>query len=719
MRNIQVMTNTARLPTHHQTADHLIVAEVRRVVQTGDYSLILRCSAQLADQARRSSDHELLAYELTDLAQEGPIEALVAMEILVELDHHFADSALIDLLARDDQVVRRHAIWRLGERGPLPATIPTLLDMLIIGGIDTMHAHRTLRTWSKSAYHLIVQPTIDRLFTEGDPVARARIVDLLGVVGPEADKVLLHFALKDDEALCVRAAATGALGELSGAHIDAALKQLAVLDEPIGHYAALALSSRDSANLPLVESSIQTGLRVVQLVLVGGLDRQLSLGGRGDTGGVASLLVSLGEALAIRDDVDHVTTIGSGTIADAARGPISSSSIPLSYGTLAIGDPGREIETPNDTWEYLPAIERGIRHQLRLAGAVDVLHLRMADAGTLAGASVAADAAIHTCFSAAPDPHNVVESLQARGELDEQSFIELDTQLNIWFRARLISEVARGANQLALFPRSKPTDLLGDIGIYARRREQRVAVVAEGIDITLLNRASEVPTTTLAVGQGSQVLEDLAHMIEPSRRGLPLIVSVGRFNPVKGMERVVSAWATHPGLHKTCNLVIVGGDLTDPTPTERTVLGEIDRLVPISDSRRSGLVLLGGRPRADVAQLLVSAASGSHGGWASGGVYVDGAIKEEFGLAVLEAMAAGLVVVAPSTGGPSTYVDHGDTGVLVDPGADLGAAIHEAFGLVHLQGRPERARTMVEERYSIDMMAAQLAELYRPVISVQ
>jgi glycosyltransferase involved in cell wall biosynthesis len=88
-------------------------------------------------------------------------------------------------------------------------------------------------------------------------------------------------------------------------------------------------------------------------------------------------------------------------------------------------------------------------------------------------------------------------------------------------------------------------------------------------------------------------------------------------------------------------------------------------------------------------------------------------VKEEFGLAVLEAMAAGLVVVAPSTGGPSTYVDDGDTGVLVDPGADLGSAIRTAFGLVVRDGRIERARSLVEQRYSIDTMAAQLVDLYR------
>lgn len=719
MRNTIVTTGTAPLITHHQSAAHPIVAEARSVAQSGDYSSMLGRSAQLAEQALRSNDHALLALELHDLTEEGPIEALVAIEALVQLNHHYVDSALASLLYCKDQAVRRHASWRLGQRKPSSAPIPKLLDILIIGGIDTMHAHRTLRRWSESAAHLIVQPAIDRLDTEIKPAARARIVDLLGVVGPETDAVLLRLALSAEEALCVRAAATGALGERSGALIDAALKQLAVLDEPIGNYAALALTSRDSDKRTLVESSKQTGLRIVQMTLMEGLDRQLSLGGRGDTGGIASLLVSLGEALATRDDVDHVLTIGSGTVADAARGLTSSSKIPLSYGTLAISDPEREIDTPNDTWEYLPAIERGIHHQLRLAGPVDVLHLRMADAGTLAGAYVAAAAGIHTCFSAAPDPHNVIESLQARGELDDQSFMQLDTQSNIWFRARLIEEIARGANQLALFPRSKPMDLLGDIGIATRRMDQRVAVVAEGIDINLLRRASEVPTTRLASGQRSELLDDLADLIQPSRRGLPLIVSVGRFNPVKGMERVVSAWAAHRDLHEACNLVIVGGDLTAPTATERAVIDEIDRLVPITDSRRCGLILLGGRPRADVAQLLVSAASGHDGGWSAGGVYVDGAIKEEFGLAVLEAMAAGLVVVAPSTGGPSTYVDHGDTGVLVDPGDDLGRAMHEAFELVHLQGRAQRARTVVEERYSIDMMAAQLAKLYRPEISAQ
>ena len=215
------------------------------------------------------------------------------------------------------------------------------------------------------------------------------------------------------------------------------------------------------------------------------------------------------------------------------------------------------------------------------------------------------------------------------------------------------------------------------------------------------------------------MLQELADRLPETRHGLPLVLSVGRLNPVKGMDRVVSAWASDDRLWQACNLVIVGGELERPSATERGVLDSIDRIVPEGDNRREGLVLLGGRPREEVATLLVAAAAGRDGGWPGGGVYIDGALKEEFGLSVLEALAAGLVVVAPSTGGPSTYVEHGDTGILVDPTDDLAVAMHEAFGLMNRAGRAARARALVNERYSVAKMAAALVDLYQPAMAVR
>ena len=143
------------------------------------------------------------------------------------------------------------------------------------------------------------------------------------------------------------------------------------------------------------------------------------------------------------------------------------------------------------------------------------------------------------------------------------------------------------------------------------------------------------------------------------------------------------------------------------------MLDAIDQAVSVKSELREGLVLLGGRPRADIARLLVATAKGRVGSWSQGGLYVDGALKEEFGLALIEALAAGLVVVAPSTGGPPTYVTHGDTGVLVDPDADLAAGILHGVGLVDSPERIKRAKTMVEERYSIEAMATRLVSVYR------
>ncbi len=707
-------SHRVHVPTCARSGTHPIVDQLRTLVAEADYPSLLRRSSELADRVGRSRDQALLAQLLGRLADESPMSAIVAIESLAQVDHPRADDRLISMLVHPEPLVRRHAAWRLLDRQPDERALPALLDLLVIGSIDTMHAHRTLRRWSALLGHAIVRAGVARLTADGAPAARARLVDLLGTIGEDADPVLLHLALDEQEAPTVRAAAIGAVGQRSSPEIDAALQLLATYDDTVGTDAALALSTRLRRATPGARDE-HGGLRIAQLVLAGGLDGQLSRGGRGDTGGVASLLVSLGEALARRDDVDHVVTIGRGTLTDAVLGPLSSSRIPLSYGMVAFGDDSRPAASANEAWEHLPAIERGIRRALQLAGPVDVLHLRMADAGTLAGANVAAELGIPVCFSVAPDPHNVIESLHRRGELDAESFLRLDAETHVWFRARLIERIARDADQRALFPRAKPMEFLERIGIHG---DQSTAVVAEGIDISVIDRAVAAAGTSSRV-HAADVLDELAASIPPARRGLPLVLTVGRLNPVKGMDRVVAAWAADPDLHDMCNLVIVGGDLAAPSPTETAVIQSIDRLVPPTDFRRHGLVMLGGHAHADIAKLLVATASGRTGDWAPDGVYVDGALKEEFGLAVLEALAAGLPVVAPSTGGPSTYVVDGDTGVLVDPDADLGAAIRAAFGLVARPGRASRARAMVEERYSIDTMAAQLVELYRPAMAMR
>jgi glycosyltransferase involved in cell wall biosynthesis len=698
-------------------SNNRIIGDLEGLMEGNDFVRVLSRSSQLSSTAGRTANPSGLAADLESFASRGAFASLLSMEALAAVKHRSADHQLIEFMAHPVHLVRRHATWLLGRRMPNAGAFGPLVEQLAVGGMDSMHAHRTLHRWSAASPHAIRAHLTGALENTNNGHVRARLIDLIGSVG-QSSELLVRIGADPGEALAARIAAVGALGERAGSNIHLTLKGLASVDDVLGGHATLALSDLEAANASPARRS-DAGLRIAQLVLTAGLDGQLSLGGRGDTGGVASLLVSLGEALARRPDVDRVLTIGRGTLADTLTTPGTSTDSALAYAMIAVGDHARPAETPDAAWEHLPSIKRSLRRVMQQAAPIDMLHLRMADVGTLAGADVANELGVPVCFSAAPDPHNVIHSLQSRGELDQDTFVQLCTKEHAWFRARLVERLAERANRLVLFPRAKPTDLLEVLGIDSRRNGQRVAVVSEGIDVDLIRRAeanySCDDSHDEKCSQGeSDILVQLADQIPKNRRNLPLMLSIGRFNPVKGMERVAAAWASDPVLQSRYNLVIVGGDLVNPSQTERAVLDAINQAVPVKGALREGLVLLGGRPRADIAKLLVATVRGRVGFWSKGGLYVDGALKEEFGLALIEALAAGLVVVAPSTGGPPTYVTHGDVGVLVDPGSDLAAGVLHGIELVGRPGRVKRAQKMVEERYSIEAMATQLVGVYRP-----
>jgi glycosyltransferase involved in cell wall biosynthesis len=192
------------------------------------------------------------------------------------------------------------------------------------------------------------------------------------------------------------------------------------------------------------------------------------------------------------------------------------------------------------------------------------------------------------------------------------------------------------------------------------------------------------------------------------------VVSVGRLHEVKGMARIVEAFAGDPSLGAGANLVLVGGDLDHPSAGEAAELARINALFRRHAGLSDRVILLGHRRHAE-AGLILAVARHGWGDWVtSGGAYVCGSLKEEFGLAILEAMAAGLPVVAPLTGGPATYVEPGITGALVDttdPRA-IAAGVHEAIRLATDPATGERARSVVDARFTLTRMARTLAAVY-------
>jgi glycosyltransferase involved in cell wall biosynthesis len=98
-------------------------------------------------------------------------------------------------------------------------------------------------------------------------------------------------------------------------------------------------------------------------------------------------------------------------------------------------------------------------------------------------------------------------------------------------------------------------------------------------------------------------------------------------------------------------------------------------------------------------------------------VYVNSSISEGVSLTILEAMAAGVPVVATRVGGTPEILDS-TCGMLVPPRerqALAGAIVELAGDPVRRSQLGRAARTRVEERFTLDRMIQQYCDVYRAV----
>ena len=741
-----------------------------------------REAASLLDGIRRADDLtvaaardggvravRLLAQAATDPSDQ--LTAIAAVHALAQVFDDSADEVLLALLNHDSAFLREHAAWAFGTRLPRYDAIAGLVTLVREGGFTGMLAQRTLEQWGSSAADQVGLFLEGALLGVSDAPARARLVETIGLIpGRVPERLLRRVAVDAAENRHARVAAIAALGDRAPSPaVIALLSTLSQADAAAqaaetGELAAVArlalfdLTATDAPRAPW-----NRGTTIAQLFLHADIDGELSQVGAGDNGGIATLLVRLGDALvagsgragtrartsavgtgaAVVGAVDRVITISRGTHDGALQALADVGSTLPGHSFAAVPFVGGPVPSI-DAWPRRVAAQRGIRRILRSAGVVDALHLRMADVGSLAAATVARDLDIPVVFTVAPDPHGVIDSLESSGALTRANFGTIDAVEHFWFRARLVQRLAADAAHTVLFPRPHlQQDIERLTGIDIDAHPERHSVIPEGIDLTVIDRSRTDALGSLGLTGGSLLvsrdahtraaaepaaaafdqLDSLLRTLPPERRGLPLLISVGRLHRVKGMAALVEAWNTDPVLQSRCNRLIVGGDLEHPSFDEGKVLQRMARSLAsgnLDDAPARGLLLAGHRANDTVTRWLAAARYGRPGLAAPFGVYVCASMKEEFGIALLEAMATGLMVVAPDGGGPATYVEHGVTGFLVNTGdsAALAGSITDALtvaGGIHGGANAARARSMVLDNFTIEAMATTLADVYRDV----
>ncbi len=684
----------------------------------------MRLADDLAFEASRDPGPRTLRVLSGAIRNGDSVTVIAAIHALAAIPDEEASRLLSALLSNARPYVREHAAWALGTRPPRHDAIARLVWMVADGGFTGMLAQRTLEQWSGGAADHLAVALESALIGVRRPWARSRVIETLGLVRSRtAVRPLLAVVVDPDEDQRVRIAAAAALGQRPGDRaVEAVLLELSLGDDTLADVARMSLVDLHSGD-EAQRTSPTDGLTVAQLFLHADIDADLSSAGAGDNGGIATLLVRLGDSLASgKAPVERVLTMSRGAVTEAShdllrlRDDIDGHV----YGRIPLL---RDPLPSAKAWPLRVAARRGIRRMLRAAGQVDAIHLRMADVGSLAASDVARELEIPVVFTVAPDPHAVIQSLDVAGRLTREQFGETDQVEHFWFRCHLVQQLAANAAHTVLFPRPNlGRDMRELVGIDITSRPERHTIVPEGVDLGVVDLAVAEARDHAAGGAPSAAVEELRALVAglaPERLGLPIIASVGRLHRVKGMATLVEAWANGP-LADRANLLVIGGDLHTPSADEKEQLALIDALVPPADRAGSGLMLPGHRRNDVSARWVAAVRAGLPGLAAPRGIYACASLKEEFGIALLEAMGSGLLVVAPDGGGPATYVTQGDTGFLTSTWdvdlltRTLGEALDASLAETD-DARAQRSHATVEQSFTIQRMASALGDVYAHV----
>jgi len=245
---------------------------------------------------------------------------------------------------------------------------------------------------------------------------------------------------------------------------------------------------------------------------------------------------------------------------------------------------------------------------------------------------------------------------------------ELDARFH--FGRRLVAE-RLSMNRSAINITSTQQERFEQYGHYAYRDavdvqdDRRFAVIPPGVNLDIFENCSR---SANEAETRDRVRARLKRDIDPERRDLPVVVASSRLDPKKNHIALVEAFAQSEELQKLANLVILTGALDDPlredagaNDTELEVLKQIRAVVDAHD--------LWGKISAFSVQGQPALAAAYRFFADRGSVFALTALYEPFGLAPLEAAAAGLPVIVTQNGGPSESLidDEMEYGVLIDP----------------------------------------------------
>lgn len=376
--------------------------------------------------------------------------------------------------------------------------------------------------------------------------------------------------------------------------------------------------------------------------------RDLELGRDADTGGQTKYVVDLARALGEREDLDRVDLVTRRITDPAVSSDYAERIEPLGDKAQILrvdAGPGEYI-LKEQLWDHLDSFMDNLAAYLQEQGQwPDIVHSHYADAGYVGVrlAHLLGVPLVHTGHSLGRDKR---QRLLAAG-LDSD---QIDARYNMLRRIDAEESVLASAD---LVITSTHNEIEEQYVLYDYYRPDRMVVIPPGTDLRqFYPPRPDNPLTPFA--------EEVERFLDHPDK--PLILALSRADHRKNIVALVEAYGESDELQERANLLIIAGnreDIRELDEGAKAVLTDI--LITIDAYDLYGKVAMPKHHGADeVPQIYRLAAR-------SGGVFINPALTEPFGLTLLEAAATGLPLVATENGGPVDIIGNCDNGLLVNP----------------------------------------------------
>lgn len=414
---------------------------------------------------------------------------------------------------------------------------------------------------------------------------------------------------------------------------------------------------------PATPASSSDGLYIVHISIHGLIrGRELELGRDADTGGQCTYVLELVKALARHPRVGRVDLL-TRLVAD----PKVSSEYAKPVEELGHGAAIRRIPAgprrylrKEVLWRYLDIfIDQALALFRRTGRLPDIIHAHYGDAGYV-GRQLSTLLGCPFIFTG----HSL-------GRTKEQRLLEggadpdrIKERYNLPTRIEAEELALDAASLVCTSTRQEVDEQYADYEFYV---PDRMRVIPPGVDISRFAPPGDAAVPPSTVDKINRFLRD------PDR---PLVMAMARADEKKNLATLLKAFGESKVLRNTANLLLVAGNrkrIRDLDPGARKVWSELIQL--IDDYDLHGMVAYPKHhDRDDVPGFYRHAA-------ATGGIFVNPALTEPFGLTVIEAAASGVPVLATNNGGPNDILANCQNGLLIDPldQPALTAALEEAL----------------------------------------